>query len=227
MTATTAPTCVGIIMDGNRRFAKERGIPQLEGHRQGYLKMKETLRWAADVGIQYVVIYAFSTENWKRPKEEVVYLMDLLRYVLINEVSVLKKEKVRIRCIGDRAHLDEDLQGLMQEAEKETASCTGPTLILALSYGGRAEIVSAVNRAIAAGKPVDEQAFDNLLWTNGVPDPDIIIRTGGEKRLSGFLPWQGVYSELFFTDTKWPAFSKEEFFGILNEFSGRKRNFGK
>ena len=230
MTTTTVntPACVGIIMDGNRRYAREIGIPQLEGHRRGYERLKEMLEWAQEASISYVVVFAFSTENWNRTPEEVSYLMDLTRLVLTEELRILKERNVRIRCVGDRSRFAEDLQKLMQKAEEETAKATGTTLVLALSYGGRSEILSAVNRALAEGKsPLSEAEFSRYLWTSDMPDPDLIIRTGGEKRLSGFLPWQGVYSELFFTETKWPAFSKKEFLAILDEFSRRKRNFGK
>jgi len=214
-------------MDGNRRWAREQGKASLEGHRAGVEKLKEALRWAKEGGIKNVIVFAFSTENWDREKGEVSYLMNLFRTVLSKELAYFKEQGVRVRCVGERGRFDTDLQKLMTEAEEETGAANGSTLAIALSYGGRAEIVNAVNTAIAKGEKVDEKTFAKHLWTDGVPDPDIIIRTGGEQRLSGFLPWQGVYSELFFTKTKWPAFSREEFFSILDEFANRKRNFGK
>lgn len=228
MNHESIPECVGMIMDGNRRWAKERGLPTLEGHRRGYEKLKEVLQWVKDIGISHLIVYAFSTENWKRTQEEVGYLLDLFRLMLSKEVKRIKEEGGVIRCIGERERFPKDIQDLMVQAEAETKDGQGPTLVIALSYGGRAEILETVKRL--AGKQVThptEKEFDNELWTRGIPDPDIVIRTGGEKRLSGFLTWQSVYSELFFTDTKWPDFSKSEFQAMLSEFSNRKRNFGK
>lgn len=221
------PACIGIIMDGNRRWARKNSLPTLEGHRLGYEKIKELLSWAKEAGVQNVLVYAFSTENWNRTKDEVSYLMDLFRLMLKNEIRNLKKEGVRVRCIGEKERFSPDLQELMAKAEKETAGAKGSTLGICLSYGGRAEILSAANKAIAAGRPIDEASFSKLLWTSGLPDPDIIIRTGGEYRLSGFLTWQSVYSELFFTKTYWPAFTKKEFMDILDEFAGRERRIGR
>ena len=153
--------------------------------------------------------------------------MRLFRFVLGKELPKLRAEGVRVRIIGERGRFPADLRALMHKAETATAHLSGQTLAFALSYGGRAEILSAVNRAVEDGRAVDEASFGGLLWTAGLPDPDLIIRTGSEQRLSGFLPWQGVYSELFFPQTYWPAFSREDFFSILDEFSKRKRNFGK
>lgn len=228
MNLESAPKSIGIIMDGNRRWAKERGLHTFEGHQRGYEKLKEVLGWARERGVSHLIVYGFSTENWNRSPEEVSYLLDLFRVVLSREVEKIKKERGRIVCIGDRARFPEDLRGLMEKAERETATLKGTTLILALSYGGRGEIVEAVKKLLASGeKDVTEEGFENFLWTKGIPDPDIIIRTGGEMRLSGFLPWQSVYSELVFTKTFWPDFSKKEFESIIEEFSKRKRNFGK
>lgn len=228
MNRTSLPHCVGIIMDGNRRWAKARGLPTLEGHRQGYEKLKETVRWVKDAGIGCLVVYAFSTENWNRTAEEVSYLMDLIRLVFTQELKQLKKDGIRIRCVGDRSRFSKDIQELMENAERQTAAGDGPTLALALSYGGRPDILNAVNKLLASGaKNVTERDFSDALWTKDIPDPDLIIRTGGEKRLSGFLTWQSVYSELFFVDTYLPDFSKEEFQGILAEFNKRERRMGK
>ncbi|MEK7208399.1 MAG: polyprenyl diphosphate synthase [Patescibacteria group bacterium] len=223
-----SPQCVGIIMDGNRRFARERGLPTLEGHRRGYEKLKEALKWVRECGASYLVVYAFSTENWNRTAEEVSYLMDLFRLVFRKELGGFKKDGYRVRCIGERERFAPDLQEMTRNAEEETAGGAGPTLVLALSYGGRAEILAAANAAIEGGeRALTEERFRRYFWSHDIPDPDLIIRTGGEMRLSGFLPWQSVYSELFFTDTYWPDFSKEEFFSILDGFSERTRNFGK
>ena len=227
MIHNSAPACVGIIMDGNRRWAKAKNLPTFEGHRRGYEKLKEVTRWVKKGGIKHLVVYALSTENWNRTKEEVSYLLGLIRLILTEGFESIKKDGGRIICIGERERFSTEIQELMNKAERETSVSQGVTLVLALSYGGRAEIVQAVNRAVLKGAKVDERSFGGLLWTKDVPDPDLIIRTGGETRLSGFLPWQAVYSELFFTKTFWPDFSEEEFKSVLEEFSKRKRNFGK
>ncbi|MDO8482357.1 MAG: polyprenyl diphosphate synthase [bacterium] len=227
MIHNSTPACVGIIMDGNRRWAKAKNLPTFEGHRRGYEKLKEVVSWAKKSGIKYLVVYALSTENWNRAKEEVSYLLGLIKLVLTEEFESIKKDGGRIICVGERERFSTEIQNLMNKAERETSTSQGVTLVLALSYGGRAEVIQAVNRAILNGTKVDEKSFGDLLWTKDVPDPDLIIRTGGETRLSGFLTWQSVYSELFFTKTFWPDFSEEEFDSIIEEFSGRKRNFGK
>ncbi|MES2087986.1 MAG: polyprenyl diphosphate synthase [Patescibacteria group bacterium] len=228
MNLTSTPKCVGIIMDGNRRWAKARGLPTLEGHRRGYEKLKDVLRWAKSLGVEHVIVFAFSTENWNRSETEVSYLLDLFKMVLTSELETLKKQGIRVRCVGALSRFSSDLQLLMAKAEKETLSLAGPTLVLALSYGGRAEIVQATQRLIDSGaKSVSEETFGKNLWTSGIADPDIIIRTGGEMRLSGFLPWQSVYSELFFTETFWPDFSEAEFKKVIEEFSERERRMGR
>lgn len=225
----TAPaTCIGIIMDGNRRWAKENGLPAYEGHAEGYKKLKEAMRWSREAGIPHVVIYAFSTENWQRSAEEVSYLMQIFRSILTNEIQKMIDEGVRVRFIGDRARFSDDIRHMMENMEAKTSGEHDITLHLAMSYGGRAEIIAAANALLAGGvTSITEDAFTQKLWSHDMPDPDLIIRTGGEKRLSNFLPWQSVYSELFFTDTKWPAFTKEEFDAILAEFSTRERRRGK
>lgn len=220
--------CLGIIMDGNRRWAKENGLPSYEGHARGYDKLKDLMRWAREAGIPHVVIYAFSTENWQRSEQEVGYLMRLFRFLLENEMDKMIRERIRMRIVGDRSRFNEDMQKLMEKVEAATGRSYDITLHLALSYGGRAEIVSAVNALLQEGAAaVTEETFARALGSHPMPDPDLIIRTGGEKRLSNFLPWQSTYSELFFTDTKWPAFTQEEFDAILAEFSARERRHGK
>ncbi|KKU58167.1 MAG: Isoprenyl transferase [Parcubacteria group bacterium GW2011_GWA2_47_12] len=224
----SSPQCIGIIMDGNRRFARERGLSLMEGHSAGSEKLKEVMRWAREAGIKHVIVYAFSTENWSRSKSEVLYLLRLFKRILTRELAVIKRDGFRVRCVGLLSRFSLELQKIMRNAEQETAGLPGPTLALALSYGGRAEILDAANRALKNGeKNLDEKTFRKYLWTQDLPDPDLIIRTSGEKRLSGFLPWQGVYSELFFTKTYWPALSRTEFFGILKEFGDRERRMGK
>lgn len=223
-----SPRCIGIILDGNRRFAKANGLPTLEGHRRGYERVKDIMQWAKEAHIPFVIVYAFSTENWNRSPEEVSYLMGLFKEALTKQLQELKQEGFRVRCIGERERFSSELQKLMQSAEEETERLSGPILALALSYGGRADILQAARRAIKEGKKdITESEFSSYLWTNGIPDPDLIIRTSGEKRLSGFLTWQSVYSELFFIDTYLPDFSKEEFQAILKEFSERDRRMGK
>jgi undecaprenyl diphosphate synthase len=225
-------TCVGIIMDGNRRWAAENNLPVYEGHSEGYKKLKEVVHWSREAGIPHMVIYAFSTENWKRSEKEVGYLITLFRFILENETKKMVDERVRVRFIGDMSRFSEDIKKLMEYMEKATAVAYDITLHLAMSYGGRAEIVAAVNLLIAEGRTstesfITEEIFAQKLWSRDMPDPDLIIRTGGESRLSNFLSWQSIYSELFFTDTKWPAFTKEEFNAILAEFSTRERRGGK
>jgi len=223
------PACIGIIMDGNRRWAKEQGLPTLEGHQRGFEKLKEVLGWAQERGIKHLVVYAFSTENWGRAEEEVSYLMNLIRRVFTRgskDLAELKERGGRLRFIGERARFAPDIQQLLVDAE-DTTKDGDCTLWVALSYGGRTEILHATEMLQKSGEPVTEESFAKHLWTEGMPDPDIIIRTSGEQRLSGFLPWQGVYSELFFTDTHWPAFSEAEFDAILAEFASRERRHGK
>lgn len=222
--------CIGMIMDGNRRWAKAKGLPTLQGHEAGFNKLKEVVRWAKARGIKHLMVYAFSTENWNRSEEEVGYLMDLIRRVFkpgAEELADLKKEGGRLRFVGQRERFSQDLQDALAFAEKDTAEGE-LTLWVGLSYGGRAEIIAAVNKLLEEGREqVTEEDINDALWTAGMPDPDIIIRTSGEERLSGFLPWQGVYSELFFTKTYWPDFSEEEFDAILAEFVARERRHGK
>ncbi|MEK7568863.1 MAG: polyprenyl diphosphate synthase [Patescibacteria group bacterium] len=220
--------CVGIIMDGNRRWARAHNLPVFEGHSEGYKKLQEAVRWAREAGIPHVVAYAFSTENWQRTEEEVGYLIKLFRFILDNETKKMIEEKVRVRFVGDRSRFDDDVQKGMERMESATAKDFDITLHIAMSYGGRAEIVSAVNALLAEGKTVvTEDEFSKKLRSYPMPDPDLVIRTGGARRLSNFLPWQTVYSELFFVDAWWPDFSQEEFTKIINEFGERERRMGK
>lgn len=227
----TVPACVGIIMDGNRRWAKKRGLPTLEGHRKGYQKLKEVADWCRKKDIKNVIVYAFSTENWNRSKEEVSYLMDLFHDMIFKELAWLKEENARVHFVGQRERFSPELQKGMDDLERETKDGTY-NLYVALSYGGRAEILHAVKdavskRGVEGVLTMTENDFVQHLWTKDMPDPDIIIRTSGEHRLSGFLAWQSVYSELFFTDTYWPAFTQEEFDSIIEEYGERDRRRGK
>ncbi|TSC69978.1 MAG: undecaprenyl diphosphate synthase [Parcubacteria group bacterium Gr01-1014_46] len=222
------PNCVGIILDGNRRWAIKNGLPKLEGHRIGLLKtLKNTTLIARDFGVKHLVVYMFSTENWNREPIEVSYLMDLFREAMKKEILDLGKEGVRVRFVGQRERFSPDLQEAMSNTERETENNTKITLWPCLSYGGRAEILEATKKIKESGEEINEENFGKYLWTAGMPDPDIIIRTSGEQRLSGFLTWQSVYSELFFTQTPWPDFSKEEFEKIIEEYGERERRMGK
>jgi len=219
--------CVGIIMDGNRRWAKEHGVPVFEGHRVGYERSKDVTEWAKEAGIETIILYAFSTENWKRSEEEKSGLFKLLRMFLEHEAEKLNKENIKITFIGQRELFDGDIKEGIVRIEKETEKNTGLHLAIALSYGGRAEIVDAAKRMTASQREdLTEESFPELLWTKDIPDPDIIIRTGGDMRLSNFLLWQSAYAELFFTPTLWPAFSKEEFAEIIGEYENRERRRG-
>lgn len=222
---TKSPECIGIILDGNRRWAKARGLSPLMGHTQGLERLADAARWVRDRGIKHLVVYAFSTENWNRGEEEVSHLMDLFRRGAQEHFSKLTKENVRIRFVGERARLAEDIRALMQNVEKESAHNDALTLWTCFSYGGRAEIVEATKSAAISG-PITEESLGKHLWTDGMPDPDIIIRTGGEMRLSNFLTWQSVYSELFFIDDYWPDFSEATLDSILTEYASRERRMG-
>ena len=223
--------CIGLIMDGNRRWAKERGKPGLEGHSEGYRKLKEILGWIKESNINNAIVYAFSTENWKRTEEEVGALMKLLTYALSNEIDSLVKDGVRLRFAGNLSLFPQSFRDLMINAEKVTAQNSPLTLTVALSYGGRAEILNAVKVISELPKEemksLDEESLKKYLWTGEMPDPDLIIRTGGELRMSNFLPYQSVYSDLFFTKTLWPDFGRDEFDSILKQFCERKRNCGR
>lgn len=224
---TKVPACIGVIMDGNRRWAIERNLPTLEGHRRGYGKFKELARWAKDAGVKTLIVYALSTENWNRSQEEVSYILNLFRTVLKEEIEELVNDNVRIIFAGNLSRFPEDLQAMMREAEANTKNNTAYTLVIAASYGGRAEIVDTMNRLLQEGKSsVSEKEFSAHLWTKDVPDPDLIIRAGGEQRLSNFLPYQSVYSELYFSKTYWPDFSKEEFFEIIGNYQRCSRRMG-
>jgi undecaprenyl diphosphate synthase len=226
------PQCIGIIVDGNRRWARERGLPTLEGHRAGFDRLGEFLDWASEAGIKHVVAYVFSTENWNRSLEEVSYLMDLFRTQFGGKmVSDLREKGYRIRVAGNKACLAPDLQELVRKAELETEDCKKMTVTLALSYGGRDEILAAVNALLADSArekgSVTKDEFEKHLWTSDLPDLDMIIRTGGERRLSNFMTWRSVYSELFFPKMYFPDFTKEDFHKLLDEYAARERRLGK
>jgi undecaprenyl diphosphate synthase len=225
--ANQKPTCLGFIMDGNRRFAKEGGLDPLSGHVLGKDKLVEVIRWTREVDIPHLVVYAFSTENWQRSEAEVSSLLNLFLSG-IDELKTSTESDFAVRFIGRRQDFSSELQVKMKELEETSAKNeVKVTVWIALSYGGRAEIVEAVNMAVKVGSEVTEESFSRLLWTADMPDPDLVVRTGGEERLSNFLPWQSVYSELHFTKTYWPAFTKEEFMSILEAYAARERRKGK
>ena len=214
-------------MDGNRRWAKEQGLETLAGHKAGEDVFYESVIWVRDCGIPHAVYYAFSTENWGRATKEVEYIMGLFLVFIKRMLAEIDETKIGVRVVGFRSDFSSELQLLIKELEQKSKKYTKTTVWVALSYGGRAEILQAVNQAVLKGEVVDEKSFGELLWTAGMPDPDLIIRTSGEQRLSNFLPWQSVYSELFFVDTYWPAFTKSEFTRILSEYAARERRNGK
>lgn len=219
------PKAIAIIMDGNRRYARAGGLSSLEGHTAGYEKLKEVLTWTQEAGIAYLTVYAFSTENWKRAPDEVEGLMNLFR-LLTRELESSADARVRIRFLGDIDAFPEDLKISMRHIERTTEVYGPCTLAIAASYGGRQEIVRAAKALMHEGGELTEERFALALDTSDMPDPDIIIRTGGEQRLSNFLLWQSAYSELFFLETHWPALSRSDFDGVLKEYAARERRFG-
>jgi undecaprenyl diphosphate synthase len=223
------PKHVAIIMDGNGRWAKARGLARAEGHRRGTENLRRTLRSAVEFGVEILTIYAFSTENWARPRREVMLLMSILENVIDRELDELHANGVQIRHIGEMDGIDPKLQKKILYACEYTKNNTRLILNVAFNYGGRDEIVHAVRRIVEDGVPADqisEELISSYLYTSGLPDPDLIIRTSGEFRLSNFLIWQGSYSEYYTTPTYWPDFDKEEFRRALLEYSRRKRRFG-
>lgn len=223
------PQHVAIVMDGNGRWASARGLPRAEGHRRGAQAARRTVEAAAREGIGWLTLFGFSSENWGRPAEEVRDLMGLLRFYLRNEVGELVKEGVRLRVIGDRSRFSADIIGLIAEAEERTGHGERLTLSIALSYGGRADIVAAARGAIRAGidpDRLDEATFANFLSTAGQPDPDLLIRTSGEQRLSNFLLWQCAYAEFHFTPVLWPDFDAQHLAEAIAAFRMRDRRFG-
>ncbi len=227
------PRHVAIIMDGNGRWAKARGLPRIAGHRRGTDAVRQVVKGAAELGIRYLTLYGFSSENWKRPLAEVDDLMGLLRRFLQSEIAELDKSGVRLRVIGERSRLSPDIVRLIGDAEDLTRRHDQLTLTLAISYGGRQEIVAAARRLasdFAAGgtdpESIDEDRFADCLLTADMPDPDLVIRTSGEQRISNFLLWQSAYSELVFTDKLWPDFSVGDLAEAIREYQRRDRRYG-
>jgi len=223
-----APTHVAIIMDGNGRWAKRKGMPRIMGHYRGAEVAEEITQACIELGIKYLTLFAFSTENWNRPREEVELLFELLRNYLTRKKDRLMELGVRLRFIGRRDRIEKGLRALMEELEGYTEGNSSITVLLAIDYGGRDDIVRGVNKAIALGlERVDETSFAKLLDLGDIPDPDILIRTAGEKRISNFLLWNLAYTELFFSELCWPDFTKEELIRAIEDFSRRKRKFGR
>lgn len=225
---------IAIIMDGNGRWAQARGLPRTMGHRQGVEAVKRVVEAAGDLGVSYLTLFGFSSENWSRPVEEVSELMRLLRMYLRAETAELHRNNIRLRVIGDRTAFDREIVELIENAERLTNANTGITVMMALNYGGRNEILAAAARyaALCQEKNIQpsfdsaEEYFPSFLQTAGVPDPEILIRTSGEKRLSNFLLWQCAYAEMVFTPTLWPDFSRMDLEMALKDFAGRDRRFG-
>lgn len=234
MEKSKLPRHVAVIMDGNGRWAKEKGLSRNEGHKKGTAVVKKIIKHAENLGIEYITLYAFSTENWKRPADEVEGLMNLLRQYLKQNIRDGKRKNGRFRVIGDRYGLPKDIQELIQELEFITKDKTGIKIQIAINYGGRDEIIRATRKMLEAvqkeGKSIediDESYFEMFLDTAHIPDPDLLIRTSGEMRTSNYLPWQLAYSEFYFTSCLWPDFTVSNFDQALEEFSNRKRRFGK
>jgi undecaprenyl diphosphate synthase len=227
------PAHVAIIMDGNGRWAQARGLPRTAGHKQGAESVRTAVETAVSLGVRYLTLFGFSSENWKRPESEITDLMGLLRLYLRNEVKFLAKNGVRLRVIGDRSRLSGDIVALIERAERDTRANAALNLTIALSYGGRAEIVHAARSLAedaAAGRiapeAIDEAAFADRLFTADMPDPDLLIRTSGEQRISNFLLWQLAYAEFVFLDTLWPDFDAAAFRDAIAIFQQRHRRFG-
>ena len=220
---------IGIIMDGNRRWARSRGLPAILGHREGVKAVERTLIAAKELGIPCVSLYAFSTENWKRPKSEVLGLMGLLKYYMKLKLEELNKENARIRFAGNISALSEDIQEILLDAEQKTRNNDSMQLVVCLNYGGRQEILDAVNKMIGDGVslPVTEDVFRKYLYLPDLPDPDLLIRTSGELRMSNFWLWQGSYSEFYFTDKFWPDFGKPDLEMAIADYYRRERCYGK
>lgn len=220
---------IAIIMDGNGRWAKSRGLPRILGHRAGVHAVERTVRAAKELDIPYISLYAFSTENWKRPKIETAGLMGLFRFYIKAKIEELCKEEARLRFAGKIRGLPEDIQKIIEDAENKTKCYDKRQLIVCLNYGGRQEIVDTVNSIIEKGVsvPITESVFCQHLYLNDVPDPDLIIRTSGELRLSNFWLWQSSYSELYFTDKLWPDFNKKDLEQAISDYYGRIRRYGK
>lgn len=223
---TTSPSHVAIIMDGNGRWAAKRGLPRVAGHKQGAEAARRVVNDAAELGVEYITLFGFSTENWKRPEKEVSELMTLLRYYLRSETAELHKNGARLRVVGEREGLAPDIVKLINSAEELTADNTNITVVIALNYGGRHDILKAAYTAKGDSFEEFAQSFEESLMTADIPDPDVLIRTSGEQRISNFLLWQCAYAEFVFTPVLWPDFKKKDLEQALIEYASRDRRFG-
>jgi len=225
------PRHVAVIMDGNGRWARERGLPRVEGHRRGVEAVRTLVQCAGEMGVSYLTLFAFSTENWRRPAEEVSFLWGLFRRLLIREVDRLARNQIRLRIIGDRALLPEEVRRLIDQAEIRTADCSRLTLTIAVNYGGRWDLLQAINRLLVEHPERVGQVTEADIWPylalGDAPEPDLFIRTGGEQRISNFLLWQLAYTELYFTPTLWPDFDRAAFEAALAWYRARERRFGR
>jgi undecaprenyl diphosphate synthase len=230
---TPVPAHVAIIMDGNGRWAARRALPRVEGHRRGVEAVRRAVRSAIDLGVRYLTIYSFSSENWRRPPQEVSDLMGLLKRFIRNDLADLHANNVRVRIIGERASLSPDIRALLDEAEEVTRHNGGLTLVVAFNYGARQELVEAVRtiaervrRGEVEVEAIDTEMVEHALHTDGIPDPDLIIRTSGEQRISNFLLWQSAYAEFVFLPDLWPDFDDSSFRAAIKEYATRDRRFG-
>lgn len=227
------PRHIAIIMDGNGRWAKERGLPRLEGHRRGAQALEDIIEFAVQIGLEYLTVYAFSAENWKRPEEEINGLVNLMRLYLQTKVIKFHENNIRLNIIGNYQAFPPDVVSLIQEAINLTKNNTSTILNIALNYGSRSEIIRAaqnIAKKVVAGEleaeAITEELFSEHLWTSGIPDPEIFIRTSGEHRISNYLLWQLSYTELIFVEKYWPEFSAKELINAIKEYQGRNRRFG-
>jgi len=231
--AGALPEHIAIIMDGNGRWARQRGLPRIAGHREGINSVREVVRAAGELGIKALTLYVFSAENWRRPRREIGALMRLLRETTRREIADLMKNNVRLKIIGRLADVAPAARRVLTEAVAQTGSNTGLVLNLAINYGGRTELVDAVRKlsrevqtGALAAEAIDEELFSKYLYTGELPDPDLLIRTSGEMRLSNFLLWQIAYTEIYVTDVLWPDFRRQQFYGAILDYQSRERRFG-
>lgn len=228
----TLPVHIGFIMDGNGRWAQKRGLPRKFGHKEGAETFRKIARYCKEIGIKYITFYAFSTENWNRPKEEIDAILQLFEQYL-EEVDDFAKDNTRLKFLGDKSAFNPKMQIRMEELEKKSVNFSEMTLMLAMNYGGRADILQSVKKIaemiedkFIKSDNIDENLISSLLYTAGIPDPDLIIRPSGEQRLSNFLTWQSAYSEFYFTNILWPDFTKKDLDKALEDYSSRGRRFG-
>jgi len=229
MAKTKIPTHIGIIMDGNRRWARQHGVTSVLGHQAGYKKLKQAANWCFDEGIKILTVWAFSTENWNRSRYEVRYLMNMIKHGIRNDIGEFHEKNIRLNLIGNFSKFSKKMVHELQEAMESTKNNSRGILNVGLSYGGRMEIMDAMKEAIRQKidpAKITEKVVNKLLYTKDIPDPDMIIRTSGEKRLSGFMPWQGAYSELMFIKKLWPDFNQSDIKAIIEEYNVRQRRFG-